>query len=212
MNQITQRMKEHYESTFKQYGANFQGVDWGGGDDEGLKRLDLRYQKMLEVIDGVDIIPDKISVLDVGCGYGGLYEYALKQEYTLDYTGIDVCDNMIQYAADKHPECSFICKDALEYMSNQKYTFVICNGILTQKLGASILEMDEYARKLISKMWSMSDTGIVFNIMKSQVDFMNDALYYKSPLEIIAYCMTLTDKFKVDSSYPLYEYCVYLYK
>lgn len=48
--------------------------------------------------------------------------------------------------------------------------------------------------------------------MKSQVDFMNDDLCYKSPLEIMAYGMTLTDKFIVDSSYPLYEYIVYLYK
>ena len=54
--------------------------------------------------------------------------------------------------------------------------------------------------------------SLSFNIMKNQVDFMKDMLYYKSPVEILAYCMTMTDMFVVDSSYPLYEYCCYLYK
>lgn len=72
--------------------------------------------------------------------------------------------------------------------------------------------MDAYTRKLIQKMWILAKEGVVFNIMKSQVDFMKEDLYYKSPLEIMAYCMTLTDKFILDSSYPLYEYSVYLYK
>ena len=33
---------------------------------------------------------------------------------------------------------------------------VICNGILTQKLGTNIRQMDEYARALIQRMWNYS--------------------------------------------------------
>lgn len=107
---------------------------------------------------------------------------------------------------------NFVCGDIFEYGLDRQFDFVICNGILTQKLKASIREMDAYTRKLIQKMWILAKEGVVFNIMKSQVDFMKEDLYYKSPLEIMAYCMTLTDKFILDSSYPLYEYSVYLYK
>lgn len=106
----------------------------------------------------------------------------------------------------------FVCGDILETNLEQGFDFVICNGILTQKLDISIRDMDLYARQLIQRMWELSKKGIVFNVMKSQVDFMNDNLYYKSPLEMIAYCMTLTNKFVLDSSYPLYEYSIYLYK
>lgn len=210
MEEITKKMQEHYSRTFDMFGANVQGVDWGKKTD--TDKLELRYHKMLEVIDRVDVVSDDISVLDVGCGYGGLYKYALERGYSFDYTGIDVCENMIQYAINNYHSGKFICGDIFDYALEQKFDFVISNGILTQKLGTSIRTMDEYARALIHKMWNLSTKGVVFNIMKSQVDFMNENLYYKSPLEIMAYCMTLTDKFVVDSSYPLYEYSVYLYK
>jgi SAM-dependent methyltransferase len=211
MKTITEKMKEHYSKTFNTYGANVQGVDWGKATD--TDRLELRYKKMLEVIERSGTISDDFSILDVGCGYGGLYQYAINKGYIFNYTGIDVCENMIQYAQkNKWGGVKLICGDIFDYTPEEKYTFVICNGILTQKLNASIKTMDEYARSLINKMWELSDKGMVFNIMKSQVDFMNENLYYKSPLEILAYCMTFTDKFILDSSYPLYEYSVYLYK
>lgn len=209
MNSITQKMREHYSNVFDKFGANIQGVDWGGENDE--KKLKLRYQKMLEVVKHTDMT-DSITILDVGCGYGGWLQYALEKGYSFRYTGIDVCENMIRYASSNNEKGSFICGDIFEYESEQKYDFVICNGILTQKFGISIKEMDEYARALIKRMWDFSVQGIVFNVMKSQVDFMNKNLYYKSPLEIMGYCMTLTDKFVIDCYYPLYEYSVYLYK
>ncbi len=182
----------------------------GGGVKED--KLRLRYQKMLDIMVHINIPKGRVSILDVGCGYGGLCQYGIEKGYAFDYTGIDVCENMIQYARKHNESGEFICGDILEYCTKKKYDFVICNGILTQKLETSIRAMDEYARMLVKKMWDLSIRGIAFNIMKSQVDFMNEKLYYKSPLEMISYGMMLTDKFVIDSAYPLYEYSVYLYK
>lgn len=166
---------------------------------------------MLQILQN-EKITNISSVLDVGCGYGGLYQYALGKGYDFKYTGIDICENMIKYAEKTYTGGIFVHGDILDIIMSEKFDFVICNGILTQKLGISIRDMDLYARQLIQRMWELSKKGIVFNVMKSQVDFMNDNLYYKSPLEMIAYCMTLTNKFVLDSSYPLYEYSIYLYK
>ncbi|MEH2928943.1 class I SAM-dependent methyltransferase [Candidatus Ventrimonas sp. KK005] len=210
MNQITKKMKDHHFEIFEKFGANVQGVDWGKAMDED--KLELRYSKMLELISRGNEMNNNPSILDVGCGFGGLYQYALKKGYSFDYTGIDVCENMIDYALKNNENGTFICGDIFEYEPNKNYDFLICNGILTQKLDTNIRKMDEHAIKLINKMWDLSNIGIVFNLMKSQVDFMVDHLYYKSPLEVMGYCMTLTDKFIIDSSYPLYEYSVYLYK
>lgn len=209
MNLITQTMKTYYEKTFEKYGANVQGVDWGKAGDE--RKVELRYEKMLQIVYAADS-ERSCSVLDVGCGYGGLYQYAIKQGYSLEYTGIDICENMIKYAKNKYRGGEFICDDILEINLEQEFDFVICNGVLTQKLDISIRDMDLYARKLIQRMWKLSKKGIVFNIMKNQVDFMNDNLYYKSPLEMIGYCMTLTNNFVLDCSYAPYEYSIYLYK
>ena len=186
MNQITKKMKDHHFEIFEKFGANVQGVDWGKAMDED--KLELRYSKMLELISRGNEMNNNPSILDVGC------------------------ENMIDYALKNNENGTFICGDIFEYEPNKNYDFLICNGILTQKLDTNIRKMDEHAIKLINKMWDLSNIGIVFNLMKSQVDFMVDHLYYKSPLEVMGYCMTLTDKFIIDSSYPLYEYSVYLYK
>ena len=93
MDEITKKMKIHYSETFEKYGANVRGVDWGGGEVGDIWKLNLRYEKMLEVI--TDSTKGDISILDVGCGYGGLYQFALDKGLQLDYTGIDVCRNMI---------------------------------------------------------------------------------------------------------------------
>ena len=66
---ITRRLQEHYARTFEEHGATVRGLDWG--TDEG--RLQLRYQNMSAVIEpGHDLTP---SLLDVGCGFGGLLGY-----------------------------------------------------------------------------------------------------------------------------------------
>lgn len=98
MDGISEQMKQHYSQTFEKYGANTHGVDWGGKIDDG--KLEMRYSKMLEAAMHVKIRKTSFSVLDVGCGYGGLYEYAVKNGYLVDYTGIDLCNNMINYALD----------------------------------------------------------------------------------------------------------------
>lgn len=201
-------MKDEYTVCFDKYGATAQGCNWGEKEPEF--RQTIRYDKLMAVTEYRK--EKQASILDVGCGYGGLYEYMMDKGYDIKYTGIDLCESMIQYASEKNSYAEFICGNFLEYDFKSEYSYVVCNGALTCKFCASITEMEKYVREFIDKMFSLCTVGIVFNVMKSQVDFMKDTLYYKSPLELLGYCMTMTDSFVVDSSYPLYEYMIYLYK
>ena len=183
MNQITKKMKDHHFEIFEKFGANVQGVDWGKAMDED--KLELRYSKMLELISRGNEMNNNPSILDVGCGFGGLYQYALKKGYSFDYTGIDVCENMIDYALKNNENGTFICGDIFEYEPNKNYDFLICNGILTQKLDTNIRKMDEHAIKLINKMWDLSNIGIVFNLMKSLLFQLSGRLFLSiDPLKL----------------------------
>jgi len=208
MDEISKRLKEHYRSTFVQHGATSNGVDWG--TDES--RLHCRYDKMLAVIrNQSDEIP---SLLDVGCGFGGLLSYARSIGTELNYTGVDVCDEMIDWAK-KHfgDSASFICKDILEIEENQSFDYVICNGILTQKLETEGQLMDLYAGRLIRKMFSMCRSGIAFNVMTTKVNYFSNNLYYRNPAELFSWCLSeITPYIKLDHAYPLYEYTISLYR
>jgi hypothetical protein len=98
---------------------------------------------------------------------------------------------------------------------------VVCNAILTQKLVASITEMDGFAKRLILKMFEVCREGIAFNLMSNQVNFTVGNLFYKSPLEMFAFCLgEVSPRVRLDHGYSslasgrgkYYDYTVYIYK
>lgn len=207
MDKISSKLQAHYQETFKAYGMTSKGVDWG--DDTA--KLELRYSKMLAVITGQTLAQP--TLLDVGCGYAGLFEYAKTHGYELDYTGIDVAKNMIDEATLVHRNAKLIHSDILDPSFTNQYDYVVCNGILTQKLDVPALEMDQFAAKLIRKIFNSCKVGMAFNVMSTKVNFFSNNLYYRNPSEMLAWCMSeLSPRVMLDHSYPLYEYTVYIYK
>lgn len=207
-NNISKNLKSHYEKCFNKFGATNEGVDWG----QDISKMFLRYDKMKELF--TNDKSENISILDVGCGYGGFYSY-LKENTNKEvtYSGIDLVEDMILWAKNNiNTANEFICDDFINYNFEKKYDYIICNGILTQKLEASNKEMDLYASKIIKKMFEICNKGIAFNIMTTKVNYFSNNLYYKSPVEMLSFCLNeLSDTVKIDHSY-LYEYTLYVYK
>lgn len=206
--EVSKLLGAHYAQTFAQHGPKPEGVDWGSRSD--LHRL--RLEKMLAVLSEP---PGECppSLLDVGCGYGSLWQLIRERGQPLHYTGIDVCEPMVQYARHLNPDAHWIVGDFMDLESNKKFDYVVCNGILTQKLGIPVPEMDDFLRQLVTKMFKQCRVGAAFNLMTTHVNFTAPNLYYKNPLEIVDWCMNeLTKKIRLDHSYPLFEFTVYLYK
>ena len=204
MDDITQKLRDYYSQTFAEHGANAKGVNWGEEH-----KAEIRYRAMLAVIPATD---DAASVLDVGCGYGGLLLYARKQGLDLRYHGIDVAANMIEHAQANIPDATFACTDIFDPAVSGEYDYVVCNGILTQKLTATDVEMEAYMDRLIARMFALARKGIAFNIMTKRVDFEADNLFYRSPEEILKKALDYSRKVKLDHAYPLYEFTTYIYK
>lgn len=202
-------MKLHYEATFQRHGPNSEGVDWGNDVEKTI----LRYKNMLAVL-GNQLTKNRLTLLDVGCGYGGFHTYAQQAGIVWQYTGIDIASNMIAWARDNEKQAEFIEGDFLDIdFSGRRFDYVVCNGILTQKMGASLLHMDDYAKTLIKGMYSLCNKAIAFNMMSTSVNYFSPNLYYKHPGEILYYCMSEVGKnIRIDHSYGLYEFTVYIFK
>jgi SAM-dependent methyltransferase len=207
MHEISRHLQEHYRQTFLAHGPTSKGVDWGDKEWAAI----LRQHKMLEIIR--EPIKDRVSLLDVGCGYGALVDLIERLELPIDYTGIDIVGEMIASARAVHPDSCFINGDIMEH-SFGTFDYVVCNGILTQKLNASTLTMNNYAQQLVRKAFSLCRRGIAFNQMSTFVNFQKENLYYRNPAEMLAWCMSeITPHARIDCAYELwYEYTVFLYK
>lgn len=207
MDHIAKKMRDHYTNTFQVNGANSKGVDWGVDQ----AKLELRYEKMLALCSGT--VPAANTILDVGCGFGGLFEYAATKGYQFDYTGVDIVESMIFYARERNNSAEFIHGNILDLEIAEKFDFVVCNGILTQKLDVPGREMDEFCQLLIKRMYELCRVGIAFNVMSTKVNFFSNNLYYRNPSELVSWCMSeITPYVKLDHAYPLYEYTIYLYR
>jgi SAM-dependent methyltransferase len=201
---ISEVLGRHYAETFARHGPTPQGVDWGTDASRALLRLD----KMLAVM-GAE---PGATLLDVGCGYGGLLAHALGKGFRIDYTGIDVAENMIQWATANMPLGRFVYGDVLDHPFAGTFDYVVCNGILTQKLQVPGLEMDRFARRLIRRLFELARCGLAFNVMTTKVNYFAPNLYYRNPAELLSWCMSeITPHVRLDHAYPLYEYTMYLY-
>jgi SAM-dependent methyltransferase len=205
---ITKSLKRHYTETFSKHGPTSRGVDWS----DSVVKEELRLSKVLGVIRDRDST-NGFSVLDVGCGYGTALKYLREKSDNFTYVGIDLVAAMIEEAKTLYPDQSFICGDFLEENFNDYFDYVICNGILTQKLNADNLVMQNYMHQLISKMFLVSRIGISFNIMSLDSNFQVDNLFYMNPQDVVDYVRNhFSTHFTIDQSYGLYEFTTYIYK
>lgn len=217
MDKITGLFAEHYARTFAAFGATPKGVDWNAEED-----VRVRYAKMLDVM-RKDFLPPggAPSLLDVGCGWGGLYAYAKENGADVEYTGIELVQPMVDYAQQSFLEGKFICGDIFKTSFEHQFDFVVSSGILTLKVSATIPEMERFTKHLIHRMYSLCRHGIAFNMMSTRVNYMAPHLYYQNPAEMLSYCLSeVSPRVRLDHGYSslgsglrrLYEFTVYVYK
>lgn len=208
MDPITASLKAHYQRTFAAHGCSSAGVDWGT-DASVLRRNHAMLQLVGNDLDRLE----RPSLLDVGCGYASLLDHAAYIGLSVDYHGIDVVPEMTDAAASRHPRSAFRALDVFDLDDDERYDYLVCNGVLTQKLHASHLEMQAHAKRLIARLFHHCRRGIAFNVMSSRVNYMADNLFYWSPVECLAFCLgELSSRVGLDHHYLPYEYTVYVYR
>jgi len=217
MNTISELLKEYHGKVFSEYGATAKGVDWG---DEA--ELIYRYDKMLRVLE-MDRYTDRDrpSILDVGCGWGGLASRIEARNIEVNYHGIDVVAEMVAHGREDHPHATFISGDILQIEDRESYDFVVCNGILTQKHDIPIPDMERFSKRVIQKMFDLCRHGIAFNMMSSRVNFTVGNLYYQNPTELLSWLLTeISPRVVLDHGYSslangigkYYDFTTYVYK
>lgn len=194
-------------SRVKVHGAAPKAVDWPTEEIAAIT-----YEKMLALIRKRHRNA-RPTLLDVGCGYGGFLEYARKSGYSFDYTGIDIVPEMIAHARQRNPREKFILGDAIDFPFDGRFDYVVCVGIMTMKIKVSMLEMARYSHRLIRRMFDLCDVGIAFTTMTNQVNYMIDTSQYRSPVELLAFCLSeLSTKVAIDHAYERYEFATYVFR
>lgn len=87
---------------------------------------------------------------------------------------------MIDHGNKRHPDARFATVSIFEFDPGHSFDYVVCNGVLTEKLDVSFLAFDQFVRRVVRRMFDLAGRGIAFNLMTTQVNFTAPNLFYKS--------------------------------
>jgi len=198
---IKKRNLEFFNKTLKESEDEHGAV--GQSERSHLKR----FEKIFNIGDW-----NGKSVLDIGCGLGGFYDFLLKKCSNFEYTGFDINEFMIKEAKIKYKkiEKRFNVKDILEEPIEETFDYVVSVGPLNLKFSGE--ENLDLTRILLKKMYDISRIGFAISMTSSlSMKKHNDTFYY-DPVIIISYLSEFCMNFRLDHSYLPHDFVVFGYK
>jgi SAM-dependent methyltransferase len=149
----TARLKAHYEPRIERFSESYRVLDW---EDPVSQRK--RFQILVQNVP----LAGK-SLLDVGCGLGDLYAFLGERTPTVDYTGVDILEKMVQEARRRHPRGRFLCRDIIGEAAWRPKGFAVlfCSGIFNLKIGDNAALL----RRALKRFFAVTRETVVFNLL-----------------------------------------------
>ena len=201
----------YYENLLSTYGDHFLSLDWKSTESQ-----EARFKIFEDLVNMLD--PKNFSVLDVGCGFGDLYQYLAKMGHHFSYLGVDLSSKILDIAKNRHPKAAFAVKDILEDKKYSQYDFVFCSGTLN----IAFTERDahlEYICSMLIRMFELCKIGVGANFLSSKAvyyvkdeDLQHSQYFYTKPEEIAVIAKGMTDRFVIRHDYHPGDFTVYLLK
>lgn len=171
----------------------------------------LRFEYIVKPF--IDILNEKVSFHDFGCGVCDLHAYLNSKGIKHDYSGTEVLDEMIEYAKEKHPKIKIYKRDILKELVSEKYDIVVFSGGLYFPGNIPHDEWKQFVFQIVSKMFEMCKTGISFNLLSTYNTYADKNLFFLDPKEMFDHCCKNLSRFvSLDQCYPLYEWTISIFR
>lgn len=196
----------YYNELLEKHGSSSMGLGW-----KSVNQQLLRFQKL------IDFIPnEKMSINDLGCGFGDLYSFLKTMGYNdYLYRGYDITPKMISISEKNWNEKN--AKFSLIQSSKElvKADFTVASGIFNGKMDVEEESWVEYILNTLNDMNRNSSQGFSFNILTSYSDkeCMRKDLFYGDPSFFFNYCKINFSKYvTLLHDYDLYEFTIVVKK
>lgn len=136
--------------------------DYGFPDGWLDESREKTYQDLVKIIGltGAPLVDS--SILDLGCGTGGLFSFLRHQGYNGRYLGVDIFPGAAFKAKKLHPEGEFALLDVLSPSFVEKFDFVFACGTFSVRLGS---DNYDFLEAYIRKMKLLGNIGVAFTFL-----------------------------------------------
>jgi SAM-dependent methyltransferase len=199
------KVKSYFADKLNAHGATHRGVDYNSTESQ-----EARFFQLLKVIDA----RQKYSLLDFGCGYGGMYDYLVRLGHDVHYVGYDIAEPMIVKGRELHPnnpDCWFT-RD-LEEVPILDYAVV--SGTFNMKLDADSNSWTQIILEALNQTNAHASKGFAFNMLTrySDAERMRPDLYYGDPCFFFDHCKrNFSRNVALLHDYDLYDFTILVRK
>ncbi|MGA9141537.1 MAG: class I SAM-dependent methyltransferase [Methanocella sp.] len=198
-------MKDHdraevshfFSESLRRYGYDPRSLGW----IEGTQETRFRVLAAIGDLEGS-------SVLDVGCGFGDLYEYLCRNGISVDYTGVDMNPDFVEIARERHPDARFIVADFEEAKIDGRFDWAFESGVFNYKVS----DHQAFVGNMVRKMFKAVRKGIAIDFLNNRGSFFSAGLYHPDPADLYHFCSKLSKRVVLRCDYKPTEFCVYLYR
>jgi len=194
-------IKVNYQKKFKKYGVDPRALKW-----ETKKAAAQRYEQIVADADFAGK-----SILDVGCGFGGIIPYISAKEENFNYTGVDIVPEFIRQAKKLHPSHKFAIRDYFENPLKKNFDIVLSVGTLNSNLKDNLI----FRKKAIKTMFGHAKEALVFNMAgrhPKPKTAPKSNVWFADPLEILEYCLSLTKKVILRNHYHSRDFTIVMFR
>ncbi|MGI9387629.1 MAG: class I SAM-dependent methyltransferase [Methyloligellaceae bacterium] len=172
-----------YKAQLKEHGPSPNGVLWSA-----LESQQSRFELLSQVM-GDDSGKSGISVNDLGCGYGALFEFLDARAWLQDgcYYGYDICADMLAAANSR------ICDPRADFtqsmIATRRADYSFASGTFNLKGTVTDAEWAIYVKESLLWLWEQSAEGLAFNLLDGTCTTEpKEWLYYPDPAEFYDFC------------------------
>jgi SAM-dependent methyltransferase len=194
-------LKKLYSDRLAQQGPTLAALGWTKPTHT------LRYRALLDY--WLSPPPSgPLRVLDFGCGFGDLLGYAQSRHIALDYTGLDINEDMIDIALERHPGARFLCLDPLAEPFDETFDVVVSSGVHNYRFADNRAFTDD----TFGLFDRLSRWGFAANFLSDRVNFKSDANHHSAPEDILNLALRHSPRVSLRHDYMPFEFTVFVDK
>ena len=181
-----------YLNRYKKNGISAQSLGWGSKEDQLV-----RFNTIIENFN----LKGK-TIMDVGCGFADLYNFLVENEINVNYIGVDIIPEFINYCKKEYPQHKFYCKNVMLDLELPNPDVIISLGTLNYNLNK--VNNLKYSKMFIKRLFNLTNELLI-------VDFLSEyrtpnypkenMVYYHKPEKIFKYVMNLTNDVTLIHNY-----------
>lgn len=165
-----------YNRHLKDFGDSPGAVRW---TPEGQRR---RYETFLKIAGDFS---DK-RILDFGCGKGDFYGFIKERGISARYCGVDINENLIEFAKRKYPGIEFIAMDIDETGFDRQFDLIFVCGVFNLRIAG----IGESVKNIMKKLFRICREGLHVNLLTCHIPRRDTELFYAKPEEILLFAIT----------------------